>query len=75
MAAVAAKAALLKIYFSLLVLNQKTNCLETMQEAAGWPVDQKWLKSFRTEIQDGRRGDHLENLSFASSPEPKGLLT
>ena len=38
-------------------------------------MDQKWLKSFRLEIQVGRHGGHLENLFFTSSPEPKGLLT
>ena len=38
-------------------------------------MDQKWLKSFRMEIQDGRHGDHHENLFFTFSPEPKGLLT
>ena len=38
-------------------------------------VDQKLLKSFRSEIQDGRHGRHLENIFFASSPEPKGQLT
>ena len=27
------------------------------------------------EIQDGRHGGHLENLFFASSPEPKSQLT
>ena len=26
-------------------------------------------------MQDGRHGRHLENLFFASSPEPKGQLT
>ena len=38
-------------------------------------VDQKYLKSFRSEIQDGHHGRHLENIFFASSPEPKGQLT
>ena len=35
----------------------------------------KLLKSFRPRIQDGRHGRRLENLFFASSPEPKGQLT
>ena len=35
----------------------------------------KKQKSFRSEIQDGRYGGHLGNLSFASSPERKGHLT
>ena len=35
-------------------------------------VDQKQLKSFRSEIQDGRHGRPLENLFFTSSPKPKG---
>ena len=38
-------------------------------------VDKKKLKSFWSEIQDGHHGSHLENLFFASSPEPKGQLT
>ena len=29
----------------------------------------------QSDIQDGRHGGHLENLFFASSPEPKGQLT
>ena len=37
--------------------------------------DQKLLKSFQSEIQDGRHGGRLENLFFASCPEPKGQLT
>ena len=39
-------ATILKIYFSLLLLNWKANCLETWEEALGWLVDQKELKSF-----------------------------
>ena len=35
----------------------------------------KMLKSFLSEIQDGRHGGHLENLRFVSSPEQKGQLT
>ena len=31
--------------------------------------------TFRSEIQDGCHGSHLEYLFFASSPEPKGQLT
>ena len=34
----------------------------------------KKLKSFRSEIQNGRRCRHLKNLFFASSPETKGQL-
>ena len=68
-------AAILKIYFLLLLLNRKANWLQTCWEALWWLVDQKQLKSCRSEIQDGRHGGHLENLVFASSPEPKGQLT
>ena len=67
--------AILKIYFSLLVLNQKANWLETWLEASGWLADQKQIKSFRSENQDGHSCSHLENLFFASCPEPKGHLT
>ena len=35
----------------------------------------KIAKIVRSEIQDGCHGRHLENLFFASSPEPKGELT
>ena len=35
----------------------------------------KIAKSFLSEIQDSHCGCHLENLFFASSPEPKGHLT
>ena len=41
----------------------------------GVTVDQKQLNLFRSEIQDGRHGHHLENLFFASSPISKGQLT
>ena len=37
----AAMAAILKIYFSLPLPNQKANWLETCQEAVGWLADQK----------------------------------
>ena len=33
------------------------------------------IKSFQSEIQDGRHGCHLENLFFASSPELKDQLS
>ena len=35
----------------------------------------KIAKSFQSEFQDGRHSSHLENLFFASSPEPKCKLT
>ena len=50
----AAMVAILKICFSLLLLNQKANWLETWLEESGWLVAQNKLKSFRSEIQDGR---------------------
>ena len=33
----------------------------------------KWLKLFRSEIENGCNGGHLENLFYAASPESKGL--
>ena len=48
----AAMAAVLKIYFKRL-LNWKASWLETCQEVLGWFVNQKYLKSFQSEIQDG----------------------
>ena len=41
----------------------------------GQLTDQKYLKSFRSEIQDGLHGGHLENLFYCPSPELKGQLT
>ena len=46
----ATMAAILKIYFSLLLLNQKANWLQTWQEASKWLIDKKELKLFRSEI-------------------------
>ena len=60
-------AAVLKIYFSLLLLNRKANWHQTCSEASGWLVDQKKLKSFQSEIQDGRQDSHLESLFFCFS--------
>ena len=76
MAAVATiTAAILKIYFSLLLLNRKANDSKLGRKHQGDLLIKKKLKSFRSEIQDGCHGGHLENLFFASSPEPKGQLT
>ena len=62
--------AILKIFFSLLLLTKKPVDLKLGRKH--WDdIDQKWLKSFRLEIQDGCHGGHLENLFFSSSPESK----
>ena len=44
-------------------------------DSIGVTCSSKKLKSFRSEIQDGRHGRQIENLLFASSPEPKSQLT
>ena len=67
----------LKIYIALLLLNQKAKRPIDWKrlEVSGQLVDKKWLKSCRSEIQDGHGGHHLENLFCASPPEQKGRLT
>ena len=62
-----------KYILNLFILNQKANWLKkTLLEVSRWLVDQKLLKLFWLEIQDGC---HLENLYWTSSLDPKGLLT
>ena len=58
-------------------------CLETWHADREWWVNdlinfskkEKKKKKKKKKIQDGRHGRRLENLFFASSPEPKGQLT
>ena len=61
----------LKIYFFASVPEPKGQLTRNLVGGIGVTLDQKQLKMFQAEIQDGR----LENLFFASSPEQKGQLT
>ena len=67
----AAMAAILKIYFSLPSPKPKSQLTPNLVGSIGVTYRSKIVKSFRSEIQDGRHGGHLENLFFASSPEFK----
>ena len=72
---------ILKIYFSLLLLNKRPNDskLGRKHQKLGRKhqelADQKKVKSFWFEIHDGSHGGHLQDLFFTSFPEPKGQLT
>ena len=42
------------------------------------PWQPSWISDYKmlgSEFQDGHHGSHLENLFFASPPEPKSQLT
>ena len=67
--------AILKIYFSLLSPKPKSQLTPNLVGSIGVTYRSKIAKIIRSEIQDGHYGGHLENQFFASSPEPKGLLT
>ena len=66
----AATAAILKIYFRLLLQNCLSDWAEIWYGASGQPVDARLFKSWRFDIQYGCHGGHLENLFSTSSPEP-----
>ena len=65
-----ATVASLEIYYELFLSNN-ANWLETWQEVSGWLVDQKYLKSFWPEIQDGRSSSHVKNIFWTFSSWPK----
>ena len=66
----AATAAILKIYFRLLLQNSMSDWAEIWYGASGQPVDARLFKSWWFDIQYGCHGGHLENLFSTSSPEP-----
>ena len=66
----AATAAILKIYFRLLLQNRLLDWAEIWYGASGQPVDARLAKSWQYDIQYGCHGSHLENLFSTSSPEP-----
>ena len=66
----AATAAILEFFKRHLLLNPKSDWAETWWDASQRHRDSKLLKSFRSDIQDGHQGDHLEILQTTSPPKP-----
>ena len=60
----------LKVFNCYLLLNSKLDGAETWCKASGHHGDLELLKWFRSDIQDGHHGSHLENLQITSSTEP-----
>ena len=54
---------ILKIFRRHLLPNHKSDWAETWWEASEQHRDSEWLKSFRSDIQDGRCSGHLETTS------------
>ena len=67
-------AAILKIYFSLLLLFRKASFIQNLVGSIRVTCRSKIAEIVAIRNQDGRHGSHLENLFFASSPELKGQL-
>ena len=65
----AAMAAILKVFSCYLLLNSKSDGVETWWKAFGQHGDLELLKWFCSGIQDGHHGSHLENLQITSAPE------
>ena len=65
----AAMAAILKVFSCYLLPNNKSDRAETWWKALGQNGDLELLKWFRSDIQDGHHGSHLENLQITSAPE------
>ena len=65
----AAMAAILKVCYCYMLPNSKSDGQETWWKASGKDGDLKLLKWFRSGIQDGQHGSHLENLQITSAPE------
>ena len=65
-----AAAAILKFFKRHLLPNPKSDYAETWFEASQWQGDSKLLKPFRSDIQDGHQGGHLEILQTTSPPKP-----
>ena len=66
----AATAAILKFFKRHLLLNPKSDWAKTWWEASQWHRDSKLLKSFRSDVQDGRHGGHPEILQTTSPLKP-----
>ena len=56
-------------FFKRNLPNRKSDWAETWWEASEQERDSEWLKSFRSNIQDGCYSGHLENLETTSAPE------
>ena len=65
----AAMAALLKVFSCNLFPNSKLYGAETWWKASEQHGDLELLKWFRSGIQDGHHGGHLENLQVTSANE------
>ena len=62
-------AAILKVFSCYLLPNSKSDGVETWWKALGQHGDLELLKWFRSDIQDGHHGGHLESLQITSAPE------
>ena len=65
----ASMAAILKVFNCYLLLNGKSDGVETWWKALGQHGDLELLKRFRSDIQDGHHGSHLETLQITFAPE------
>ena len=59
-------AAILKVFDCFLLPNRKSDGAETRWKALGQHGDLELLEWFRSDIQDGHHGSHLENLQITS---------
>ena len=65
----ATMAAILKVFSCYLLPNSKSDGVETWWKASGQHGDLELLKCFRSDIQDGHHGSHLESLQITSASE------
>ena len=61
--------AILKVFNCYLLLNIKLDGEETWWKASGQHGNLELLKWFRSDIQDGHHGSHLESLQITSATE------
>ena len=61
--------AILKVYDCYLLLNSKSTGARNQWKASGQHGDLGLLEWFRSDIQDGHHGSHLDNLQITSAPE------
>ena len=65
----AATAAILK-FLKQHLPNRKSDWAKTERETSQWHRNSELLKSFRSDIQDGRHGSHIGILQTTSLPKP-----
>ena len=65
----ATMAAILKAFSCYLLLNSNSHGAETWWKALGQHGDLELLKWFRSDIQDGHHGSHLEKFQITSAAE------